>query len=137
MAIRYHYPAVPTSVQCTALCGLMIRLADESMVWIALNRSFPTSGIFSRPKRKRELAKVLIHNIYQERRIVLSDTLESAQSLAESIGSTFCNANINSLVETYKDLIEGQIGRKLTWEKDDIALQNIQARVRAPGVWLC
>ena len=28
------------------------------------------------------------------------------------------------------------LGRKLTWETDDIALQNIQARVRAPSVWL-
>ena len=25
---------------------------------------------------------------------------------------------------------------ELTWERDDIALQNIQARVRSPGVWL-
>ncbi len=26
--------------------------------------------------------------------------------------------------------------RKLTWQTDDIALQNIQARVRAPSVWM-
>ena len=28
------------------------------------------------------------------------------------------------------------LGRKLTWETDDLALQNIQARVRGPNVWL-
>ena len=33
-------------------------------------------------------------------------------------------------------MIEKSIDRKLSWETDDIALQNIQARVRAPGVWL-
>ena len=32
--------------------------------------------------------------------------------------------------------MEGCIGRKLSWEKDDLALQNIQARVRSPGVWM-
>ena len=33
-------------------------------------------------------------------------------------------------------MVERGIGRKLSWEKDDLALQNIQARVRAPGVWM-
>ena len=28
------------------------------------------------------------------------------------------------------------IQRPLSWHSDDIALQNIQARVRAPSVWL-
>jgi NAD+ synthase (glutamine-hydrolysing) len=28
------------------------------------------------------------------------------------------------------------LGRELSWERDDLALQNIQARVRAPTVWL-
>ena len=32
--------------------------------------------------------------------------------------------------------IERRLGRKLTWETDDVALQNIQARVRGPSVWL-
>ena len=32
--------------------------------------------------------------------------------------------------------IEGALGRELSWQTDDLALQNIQARVRAPGVWL-
>ena len=30
----------------------------------------------------------------------------------------------------------GMIGRKLDWKTDDLALQNIQARSRAPMVWL-
>ena len=124
------------SCACTALCGLMIRLADES---IGLERfkeklSF-IKGIQS-AKTEEDVALVLIHNIYQGTDNSSEDTLESARSLALSIGSTFYNININGLVETYKGLIEDQIGRKLSWETDDIALQNIQARVRAPGVWL-
>ncbi len=33
-------------------------------------------------------------------------------------------------------LVFTAIGRSLTWEKDDITLQNIQARVRAPSIWM-
>lgn len=124
------------SCACTALCGLMIRLADESIGMDRFKQKLSYIRDIQSAKTEEELAKVLIHNIYQGTENSSVDTLESAQSLAESIGSTFYNVNINGLVETYKDLIEGQIGRKLTWEKDDIALQNIQARVRAPGVWL-
>ncbi len=124
------------SCACTALCGLMIRLADESIGMERFKQKLSYIKDIQSAKTEEDLAKVLIHNIYQGTENSSSDTLESAQSLAESIGSTFYNVNINGLVETYKALIEDQIGRKLTWEQDDIALQNIQARVRAPGVWL-
>src|SRR6185503_12007231 len=33
-------------------------------------------------------------------------------------------------------LVSDAIGRKLCWNEDDLALQNIQARVRGPSVWL-
>ncbi len=124
------------SCACTALCGLMIRLADESIGMDRFKQKLSYIKDIQSAKTEEDLARVLIHNIYQGTENSSSDTLESAQSLAESIGSTFYNVNINGLVETYKNLIESQIGRKLTWEQDDIALQNIQARVRAPGVWL-
>jgi NAD+ synthase (glutamine-hydrolysing) len=32
--------------------------------------------------------------------------------------------------------VAGALGRALEWKNDDIALQNIQARARAPGVWM-
>ncbi len=124
------------SSACTALCGLMIRLADESIGLEALKQKLAHIKAIQEATTEDEIAKVLIHNIYQGTENSSNDTLESAQTLAESIGSTFYNININGLVETYKNLIEEQIGRNLTWEQDDIALQNIQARVRAPGVWL-
>jgi NAD+ synthase (glutamine-hydrolysing) len=31
---------------------------------------------------------------------------------------------------------EAALGRKLDWQRDDLALQNVQARARAPAVWL-
>jgi NAD+ synthase (glutamine-hydrolysing) len=124
------------SCACTALCGLMIRLADESIGMDRFKEKLSYIKSIQTAKTEQDLALALIHNIYQGTENSSEDTLESARSLAESIGSTFYNININGLVETYKKLIEDQIGRPLTWEQDDIALQNIQARVRAPGVWL-
>ncbi|PWJ57251.1 NAD+ synthase (glutamine-hydrolysing) [Dyadobacter jejuensis] len=124
------------SSACTALCGLMIRLADESIGMDRLKQKLAYIPALTDTQTEEDLAQVLIHNIYQGTENSSTDTLESAQSLAESMGSRFYNIDINGLVETYKGLIEDQIGRQLTWQQDDIALQNIQARVRAPGVWL-
>ena len=78
----------------------------------------------------------LLTTIYQGTSNSSDDTFNSAKELAESIGATFMNINIDGLVGTYTGLIESQIGRKLSWDTDDIALQNIQARVRAPGAWM-
>ena len=43
---------------------------------------------------------------------------------------------IDDLVEDYSSKVENFLGRTLTWDRDDLALQNIQARVRGPSVWM-
>jgi NAD+ synthase (glutamine-hydrolysing) len=63
-------------------------------------------------------------------------TLGAAKELAEALGATFHHINVQSQVDQYLAQGAALLGRELTWEQDDIALQNIQARVRAPGVWL-
>lgn len=124
------------SCACVALCGLMIRLADESIGLEAFKQKLGHIKKIQQETTVEGIAKQLIHSIYQGTENSSTDTHESAASLAHSIGATFHNININGLVETYKGLIEDQIGRDLTWEQDDIPLQNIQARVRAPSVWM-
>ena len=64
------------------------------------------------------------------------DTYNSAQELADSIGARFYNWGIDEEVAGYVGKIQDALGRTLTWQTDDLALQNIQARVRAPGIWL-
>ncbi|MCU0429244.1 MAG: NAD(+) synthase [Cytophagaceae bacterium] len=63
-------------------------------------------------------------------------TLQSARELALSLGATFYQWEVDLQVKTTVQTIEKAIGRTLTWEQDDIALQNIQARTRAPFVWM-
>lgn len=124
------------SCACVALCGLMIRLADESIGLAAFKKKLSYIKKIQSCNTVEEITKELIHSIYQGTENSSTDTYDSAESLAKSIGATFYSVNINGLVETYKGLIESQIGRNLTWETDDLPLQNIQARVRAPSVWL-
>jgi len=73
---------------------------------------------------------------YQASRNSSEDTFQSAAGLAASIGAVFYNWFIDDEVAGYTDKIEKAIGRKLSWETDDVTLQNIQARVRAPVIWM-
>lgn len=61
---------------------------------------------------------------------------EAAQALSQALFCSFAAIEIDTLVENYSHLIEGVIKRDLNFDTDDIALQNIQARVRTPSIWL-
>lgn len=63
-------------------------------------------------------------------------TFQSAWALAKSIGATFYDWKIDEEVNSYTDKIQQVLKRNLSWNTDDIALQNIQARARAPIIWM-
>ena len=63
-------------------------------------------------------------------------TRRAAETVAKAIGAEFHVFDVDALHKGYIATLEKAIGRSLTWEKDDIALQNIQARVRAPSIWM-
>ena len=65
-----------------------------------------------------------------------SVTLTAATKMAECLGATFYQWSISQVVKDYVSTINGALGYELSWEHDDIALQNIQARSRLPGIWL-
>ncbi|MFC5411539.1 NAD(+) synthase [Larkinella bovis] len=119
-----------------ALISLMIRMADESIGLDGFKKKLSYIKSIQKLKTVEEICGALLTTIYQGTENSSKDTYESAESLAKSIGATFYNININGLVETYTRLIEEQLGRPLSWKTDDVALQNIQARVRAPSAWL-
>jgi len=63
-------------------------------------------------------------------------TLGSARQVAQGLGAGFHVLDVDAVVAAYRAMAEQVIGRPLTWERDDIALQNVQARARAPSVWM-
>ena len=84
----------------------------------------------------QELVRQLLTCAYQGTVNSSDDTFNSAKELADSIGARFYNWEIDQEVTGYVGKIQGALGRELTWQTDDLALQNIQARVRAPAIWL-
>lgn len=124
------------SSACAALAGLMLYLGDESIGTGMVREKLAYIPGMPELKTIDDIAEKLVETIYQGTRNSSETTFSSARSLARSVNATFYRIDIDEMVEGYKALIEGQIGRKLSWETDDIPLQNIQARVRAPGAWL-
>ncbi|MGB5545839.1 MAG: NAD(+) synthase [Polyangiales bacterium] len=63
-------------------------------------------------------------------------TRNAAAAVAEAIGATFYILDVQHIVDAYEGLISEAVKRPLSWEQDDITLQNIQARARGPSVWM-
>ena len=82
------------------------------------------------------LMSTLLTCVYQRTQNSSRTTEEAAEGLARALGAAFLSFDIEALVAEYTALGARALGRPLTWETDDVALQNIQARVRAPGIWL-
>ncbi|MFO0728551.1 MAG: NAD(+) synthase [Myxococcota bacterium] len=78
----------------------------------------------------------ILTTAYQSTRNSSETTRSAAEAVAKKVGSAHLELDVDGLVEGYVERIEAAIGRSLSWERDDLALQNIQARVRAPSVWL-
>ncbi len=82
------------------------------------------------------LMQHLLTTVYQATDHSSLTTRDAAREVASSLGARHFEMNVQSIVQEYHDRIEDALGRPLTWSQDDIALQNIQARVRAPSVWM-
>lgn len=63
-------------------------------------------------------------------------TRAAARALAEALGARFYEFDVEPMVAAYTAVVAKAIGRPLDWPYDDIALQNIQARSRSPGIWM-
>ena len=91
---------------------------------------------FSIPSEEKDIIHQLLVTAYQGTQNSGEATLNSAAGLADSLGATFHQWLIDDEVQAYRETIETAVGRKLTWEQDDITLQNIQARARSPIIWM-
>jgi NAD+ synthase (glutamine-hydrolysing) len=78
----------------------------------------------------------LLTTVYQASANSSKQTRAAAASVASALGARHIELDVQPLVDSYVAMIEKATGRTLNWEQDDLALQNIQARVRAPGVWM-
>jgi NAD+ synthase (glutamine-hydrolysing) len=123
-----------SAVSC--LVAMMIEMAHAELGDEAFNAALRHIPELNEAKSHRERVRRLLHCVYQASANSGAETRHSAVTLAEALGAEMSCLEIGRLVEGYVAGVEGLLGRKLTWQSDDIALQNIQARVRGPSVWL-
>ena len=120
------------SSMCAVLVAEMVKRASNELGWSEFNVK---TGIASRSEVKQAVNELLTC-AYQSTRNSSHTTHDAAQTLAKSIGSAFHSWQIDEAVNYFTDQIEKVLERPLTWDTDDIALQNIQARSRSPIIWL-
>lgn len=87
-------------------------------------------------KNQQDIVHKLLTCAYQSTRNSSETTRSAAREVAEAVGAEFFELDVDALVQGYTDLVEAAIERPLTWEGDDLTLQNIQARARGPSVWM-
>ncbi|HMA96768.1 MAG TPA: NAD(+) synthase [Polyangiaceae bacterium] len=88
------------------------------------------------PSDDKAWTRRLLTTAYQATKNSSAVTRDAARSVAEAIGARHLELSVDDLVEGYQRVVSGALDRRLDWATDDLALQNIQARARAPSVWL-
>jgi len=123
----------------SALCvivGYMVRFAVQELGLAGVKKKLAYIPAVQAANSTAEIVRALLTCVYQGTRNSGPVTLNAAREVAAAVGAEFLHIDIDGIVEQYTTIVEGAIGRKLSWATDDIALQNIQARVRSPSVWM-
>lgn len=120
---------------CAVLIAEMVKRASTALGWKKFCETFAISEAEVNGDWRTAVGKVLAC-AYQGTRNSSLETLAAAKTLAESIGAEFHQWTIDDAVTSFSATIETAIGRKLSWQTDDIPLQNIQARARSPIIWM-
>ncbi|NVJ87048.1 MAG: NAD(+) synthase [Algoriphagus sp.] len=124
----------------SSIAVLIAEMVKRGLEELGLPRFCEKLGLSDHHQFENDPEKLLVGTLlttaYQGTANSSLDTFESAKTLAESLGAQFLHWTIDEEVASYTSKIEKAIGRKLTWEQDDITLQNIQARSRSPIIWM-
>lgn len=116
------------SSSCAILVYLMIKMALAELGENGIKKKLPYL--------LNDNIEHLLFCIYQQTENNSIDTKNAAEALAKALGFPLAELNIDELVQSYQALVEPAVGRPLSWENDNISLQNVQARVRGPSAWL-
>ncbi|HEY3406084.1 MAG TPA: NAD(+) synthase [Ohtaekwangia sp.] len=120
------------SSSCAVFVAEMVKRGAAELGW----EKFCHEAGIQKVSTVKEAVSALLTCAYQGTINSSDATLNAASTLASSIGAVFHQWKIDEQVTSYTTSIEKAIGRKLTWDGDDITLQNIQARTRSPIIWM-
>lgn len=119
------------SACCAVLVAEMIRRGSKQLGWEDFSKALHLTA-----KDEKEATSQLLTCAYQGTRNSSKETLGAARELAQSVSASFHHWEVDEEVTSYTSKIETALGRSLTWDSDDVALQNIQARSRSPIIWM-
>jgi NAD+ synthase (glutamine-hydrolysing) len=132
----------------SVLVYLMVQLACRELGIVPFADKMPRiAGLLPEPSsedtwagfdtpQSRRAVRQLLTCVYQATRNSGPATKQAAETVAGAIGAEFIQWNVDAMVDQYVKTLSKVEGRQLTWDTDDVALQNIQARARGPSVWL-
>lgn len=124
------------STATACLCALMVSFAVNSLGVEGLKKKLSYIDEVKNALSERELVEAILTCVYQATENSSEATLNAAKQVASALGASFYAVSVKDLVSRYTELASAMLGVELTWQTHDLALQNIQARVRAPLVWL-
>lgn len=120
------------SSACAVLCAYAILRAYHELGYSELGKKLS----YLKLVEAENLVSQFLTCVYQSTANSGEATLESAHELSLGLGAEFHHWEVKQIHESYLQLAEKAIARDLDWTKDDLALQNIQARLRSPGIWM-
>ncbi|MBF0287342.1 MAG: NAD(+) synthase [SAR324 cluster bacterium] len=126
------------SATVAVLIYLMVELALKELGWKSFTQKLKYLSWLP-DKEKWDISQLMSHlllTVYQASNHSSETTYNAAKQLCASIHARFLQFNISDVVTSYTAWLEEVVERPLSWEQDDLALQNIQARARGPSVWL-
>lgn len=118
------------------LVHLMVRLVRSELGDEGMRQRLHYLNGTTRLASDREWTCRLLTTVYQATKNSSDTTRDAARSVADAIGARHLELSVDELVDGYQRVVAGALDRKLDWAVDDLALQNIQARARAPSVWM-
>jgi NAD+ synthase (glutamine-hydrolysing) len=124
------------SAAVACLVALMVRFSWAELGRAGFVERLGHIAALAAAANERDAVGQLLTTVYQSTENSGSVTRAAARDVANALGARHLELDVDQLAHSYVSLIEKALGRKLTWEHDDLALQNIQARVRAPSVWM-
>lgn len=128
------------SAACAVLVALALRFA---LAELGIGGVAAQLGYFARMQTAiaasgdlPDLVRAMLACAYQATENSGQVTRTAATAVAQALGAEWAVYDVDALWKGYVQTVQASLGRTLSWEKDDVSLQNVQARVRAPSIWL-
>ncbi len=124
------------SSACAVLVAAALELAVAEHGLAGVKARLAYAGELADAADTATLVRRLLLTAYQATENSGEVTRTAAREVAQAVNAEFHLLDVDPLFKGYVATVERALGRTLAWPADDVALQNVQARVRSPSIWL-